>query len=197
MVVPSVDANSFNLATANGVAPANYSTVAKTGSNVSTTLSAQARDVKGATIQNGTAYKVFVLSLADGINATTNGLSAASSEIVLANKSVTWSGTFNEVVNDGSIGTTVTSTVSGDTFASSLLEGVHFTVSHVPPGLTVNIVRTTANQATISLTGNATAHEPGNSIANLTITFTNVAFSSGNAAGISNISNSSLQVIFF
>lgn len=83
MVVPSADANSFNLAIANGVSPANYTTVFKTGSDITTTLSSSSKDIKGGPIQNGTAYRVFVLSIADGTNATTNGLSLASNEIVL------------------------------------------------------------------------------------------------------------------
>lgn len=84
MVVPSADANSFNLAIANGVSPANYTTVFKTGSDITTTLNFDARDVNGVPIQNGKPYKVFVLSIADGNNATTNGLSSASNEVTLS-----------------------------------------------------------------------------------------------------------------
>ncbi|MGE5422108.1 MAG: beta strand repeat-containing protein [Ignavibacteriales bacterium] len=83
LVVKSGNAGSFNLISANSVSSGNYTVVAKTGSNISTALSSTAKDVDGSAITNGVAYRVFVLSVADGTNAAVNGLSSASSDITL------------------------------------------------------------------------------------------------------------------
>lgn len=66
---------------ANAVATANYTTVTKTGSNLTVTLSGSAKDSDGDAIANGN-YKVYILSVADGVNANTNALSAAISAIL-------------------------------------------------------------------------------------------------------------------
>ncbi|WP_025027174.1 copper amine oxidase N-terminal domain-containing protein [Caldalkalibacillus mannanilyticus] len=190
MVVRSSDASSFNLAAANAVSASNYTIVGKTGSNITTTLSATARDTRGNTIQSGVSYRVFVLSIADGSNATINALSSGSNEISLGNKQLTWSGLFNEsAANDGSINTVVTVSLAGDQFVNGLTEGTHYTVANVPAGLSVNVLRLSAIQLQISLTGNAIAHTAAHSISNLTISFTGNAFTSGNAAGIASVGN--------
>jgi hypothetical protein len=67
MVVRSSEAGSFNLASANMVSSVNYTTVAKTGSNITTVLPSSTNDVKGAALQSGVGYKVFILSVADGV----------------------------------------------------------------------------------------------------------------------------------
>ncbi|BAH06054.1 hypothetical protein CKR_1003 [Clostridium kluyveri NBRC 12016] len=75
----------FNLAAANAVSSANYTTVGKTGGNITTTLSATAKDTDGAVIANGTAYDIYVLSVANGTNANLNALSTAKSNFTLTN----------------------------------------------------------------------------------------------------------------
>lgn len=85
MVVRSHEAANFTLEQANAVAVANYTRVDKTGGNLKVTLPANARDVRGNLITNGIAYNVFILSVADGTNATRNSLSAPSSTITLVN----------------------------------------------------------------------------------------------------------------
>ena len=84
MVVKSSAANAFNLSAAEALAASNYTGAAKTGSQINTTLAAAATDTDGAPIANDIAYKVFVMSVADGSNATENSLSTASNEITLA-----------------------------------------------------------------------------------------------------------------
>ncbi|KQO10708.1 copper amine oxidase N-terminal domain-containing protein [Paenibacillus sp. Leaf72] len=88
-VVKTANAGSFNLAAANAVSNANnYTTVAKTGGNISQVLAATARDVNGDLIQNGISYQVFVLSVGGGSSAGTNALSLGSAAITLAAKGV-------------------------------------------------------------------------------------------------------------
>ncbi|GIO32507.1 MULTISPECIES: copper amine oxidase N-terminal domain-containing protein [Paenibacillus] len=84
MVVKTKDASSFSLNAANNVASANYTTVSKTSAaTITTTLSSGSRDTSGEYIKNGVSYTVFVLSVANGSNAT-NQLSAGSASFTLA-----------------------------------------------------------------------------------------------------------------
>lgn len=84
MVVESANAGSFDLAAAEAVAAGNYTIVeTATKGDVTVTLAADAKTVDGTLIANGVAYKIFVLSMADGTNAVLNALSAASEEITL------------------------------------------------------------------------------------------------------------------
>ncbi|RXJ02940.1 copper amine oxidase N-terminal domain-containing protein [Anaerobacillus alkaliphilus] len=85
LVVRSHETANFTLDQANAVPVANYTRVDKTGSNLKITLPSTARDVRGNLITNGVAYNIFILSVADGTNATKNSLSAPSSSITLAN----------------------------------------------------------------------------------------------------------------
>jgi len=88
-VVKASNASSFNLATANAISNTDlYTFVPKTGGNISLVLSANARDVNGALVQNGVSYRVFVLSVGDGLYVDGNMLSANSSSITLSGKSI-------------------------------------------------------------------------------------------------------------
>lgn len=84
MVVPSGSADSFNLDQANRVAGNNYKLVSVSGDG-STMFSLSDNDVYGNPIRTGVAYKAFVVSVADGRNATVNALSNGSNEIVVGN----------------------------------------------------------------------------------------------------------------
>ncbi|WP_186438480.1 copper amine oxidase N-terminal domain-containing protein [Cohnella terricola] len=85
-VVKEAYAASFNLAAANAVTNSNnYTTFNKTNANIIQTLNATSRDVDGALIQNGTPYRVFVMTVGNGSNA----LSAASNPIMLSSNNVT------------------------------------------------------------------------------------------------------------
>ncbi|MDD4334276.1 MAG: SwmB domain-containing protein, partial [Desulfotomaculaceae bacterium] len=84
LVVKSADAASFTLSNANSAV--HYTTVDKIVDKDSYTvqLAADAKDVDGVAIIEDVSYKVFVLSVADGVNATGNALSAASAAITLS-----------------------------------------------------------------------------------------------------------------
>lgn len=84
MVVKSASATTFNLTNAQAVASGNYSSLAPDGSaSYSTVLDAGANDTDGDAIAINTDYNVFVLSVADGVSATTDTLSSASDSIML------------------------------------------------------------------------------------------------------------------
>ncbi|MHB1404645.1 MAG: WD40/YVTN/BNR-like repeat-containing protein [Desulfitobacteriaceae bacterium] len=83
MVVPVYEAVNFNVIKANAIPAGNYTTVNKTGSNITATLADTANDIDGYLLENDSTYKVFILSMADGTNATVNTLSGSSSEITL------------------------------------------------------------------------------------------------------------------
>lgn len=82
MAVPSGSAGSFNLDQANRVAGSNYKLVSVAGDG-STIFSLSDNDAYGNPIRSGVAYKVFVMSVADGRNATVNALSTVSNEMTV------------------------------------------------------------------------------------------------------------------
>ncbi|AOZ92595.1 hypothetical protein PNBC_16790 [Paenibacillus crassostreae] len=84
-VVKANNASYFDLNRANSISSAYYTSVAKTGNNISQILGSSARDVDGAIIKNGVIYRVFVLSVGSGSYARSNVLSSYSSAITLSN----------------------------------------------------------------------------------------------------------------
>ncbi len=106
--------------------------------------------------------------------------------------------TFAEAsANDGTVDTTITITLSGDTFATpTLLLNTHYTATNVPSGLTLVVTPTSATTITLNLTGSAASHADANDISNLTLTFLDSIFTGGSASLISGYSNTSLVVDF-
>ena len=97
--------------------------------------------------------------------------------------------------NNGSITTTSTLTLVGDTFTA--VNGAALgAVTHVPAGLTALLVKTSANTATLSFTGAAAAHANANDISNLTVRFGNADFTSAWAAAVSGADRSDLVIDF-
>lgn len=114
-------------------------------------------------------------------------------------KAVVYSATtFTEAAaNDGSISTSVTITLVGDTFTGNnneALAGV--TVSNVPAGLTAVVTKKTATTAEISFTGTASAHAHANDIANLEVVLADGAFTGGSASTVTGATKSDLVVDF-
>jgi hypothetical protein len=108
--------------------------------------------------------------------------------------------TFSEAAaNNGTITTTSTLTLTGDTFTTSggaMTISSDYTVANVPSGLTMLVTGTSGTTATVALTGTASAHEDANDISNMTLTFLDAAFAGGSAVGITGYSNTSLIVDF-
>ena len=97
-----------------------------------------------------------------------------------------YAGTFTEsTANDGTVtGSSITATLTGDTFDADVLTDGSVTATNVPAGLTAEFTRTSPTVVTLTLTGNAIAHEDSNDVSDLTITFEDTAFALGSAVNI-------------
>ena len=98
---------------------------------------------------------------------------------------------FNEhYSNQGSIGETIDLTLIADEFTlvGNLTEGVHYSVSNLPTGLTVVFTTTSATKSTLSLTGFADNHANTNDVSNLIISMLDAGLTSGDAAALTNTS---------
>lgn len=110
--------------------------------------------------------------------------------------------TFSEVLaNNGTVTTTSTVTLAGDTFAIAvpatlLTPGVQYNATNVPAGMSLTITAVDATHAIVALTGSATAHANANDVANLTITWLNAAFVSAPAANITDFAKNNLVIDF-
>ncbi|HPS21288.1 MAG TPA: FG-GAP-like repeat-containing protein [Candidatus Paceibacterota bacterium] len=113
--------------------------------------------------------------------------------ILLGGLILSYSGNFIEPsFNDGSILGSRTIYLANDTFKANedgtLTEGVHYTLTNKPAGLTsVMTVDEAGETATLTFTGNATNHDDANDVNNLTITFLDGAFT--NTATASDVAN--------
>lgn len=106
--------------------------------------------------------------------------------------------TFSEATaNNGTIPTVRTVTLAFDTFVptGTFTQGVHFTATGVPAGLTLSITRTSSEVAQLSFTGVALAHENVND-ATVTVTFLNAAVVSGHAAAVAGLTPKVLTIDF-
>ncbi|WP_322923702.1 copper amine oxidase N-terminal domain-containing protein [Paenibacillus campi] len=88
IAVRSDQASTFNLAAANAVTAANYTRVAKTGAAITQALTATTRDNNGNAIVRNVGYRIYVLTVADGLVRSVNALSAPSTEWMLTEKAV-------------------------------------------------------------------------------------------------------------
>lgn len=106
--------------------------------------------------------------------------------------------TFNEAaINNGSIIETATITLTNDTFTGTNgqpLAGA--VVTNVPAGLTAVVTKVSDTTAELSFTGMATANNAADSITNLTVTLGNAAFTSGNAAAVTDATKNNLVITF-
>ena len=102
--------------------------------------------------------------------------------------------------NDGSVPTALTLSLSNETFTGSngddLIAAGKASVSNLPAGLTAVLTRTSATVATLTLTGNASAHANANDVSNLTVTLADSAFTGGNAAAVGGATTSNVVIDF-
>ena len=82
-VVKSSAQAAFDLAKAESVSTGNYTKLEADGTNKVITLDESSIDSDGTALVESTPYVVFVLSIADGVNAVNNSLSSSSSVITL------------------------------------------------------------------------------------------------------------------
>jgi len=84
LVVPTANYSNFSLTDANSVSSNNYTTVNKSGRSMyEQALSENSRDVRGNLIREGTNYRVYVLTVANGNSLGNNALTAQTSTITL------------------------------------------------------------------------------------------------------------------
>ncbi|MDD3859766.1 MAG: T9SS type A sorting domain-containing protein [Bacteroidales bacterium] len=82
-IVPSDIADLFDMSTAQGVSEGNYFTVEQTDTIFLGNVPAGTKDCQGNEIQELISYKIFVMSIADGLNLTENFLSRPSNDLIL------------------------------------------------------------------------------------------------------------------
>ena len=104
-------------------------------------------------------------------------------------------------VNDGSMGNTITVTITGSTFntdtATDYISTGRAVVSNVPAGLTATVTKKTSTTVEIALTGMATVHQSANSITNLTVQFNDTAFATGiTAVAVFNSTKNNISISF-
>jgi hypothetical protein len=101
--------------------------------------------------------------------------------------------------NDGAISNSITLSLTGATFAGdddSTIPSTAYTVSNLPTGLTVKLVKTSDTTATLSLTGNAATHANANDVSNLTLALKSAAFDGTDASGVTNATVNNLSINF-
>lgn len=104
--------------------------------------------------------------------------------------------TFTEATaNNGTIATTSTLTLTGDSFTGVAGSQLNVNASNLPAGLTASLVQVDATHATLSLTGTATAHAAANSITNLSLALPAADFTKGVVATGATASNLAVTFI--
>jgi C1A family cysteine protease len=104
---------------------------------------------------------------------------------------------FQEAIeDDGSLGNTIAITLASDTFTADVVSGGHVAADNVPAGLTAAFTRDSDTRITFALVGNATDHAYADSIANLTVTFADEAFSGSDAISVTNSTKADLRIDF-
>ncbi|MDN4619165.1 copper amine oxidase N-terminal domain-containing protein [Paenibacillus sp. PsM32] len=117
-VVRADQAGSFNVNTANNVAAANYTRIAKTATKVTQALTTSTKDYNGNAIVKDVAYRVYVLSVADGSVRSVNTLSGASNDFTIKTSTVAPVTNLNATATNGGIKVTF-SKPSGETGIAS------------------------------------------------------------------------------
>lgn len=104
--------------------------------------------------------------------------------------------TFSEATaNDGSISTSLSMTLVGDTFSQDVTSKA--STNNLPSGLTASWTRTSDTVLTLNLTGNASNHDNSHDINNLGISLANGAFTNtATASGVHKASRTDLTVDF-
>ncbi|WDF50654.1 copper amine oxidase N-terminal domain-containing protein [Paenibacillus sp. KACC 21273] len=138
-VVRADQAGSFNVNTANNVAGANYTRIAKTATKVTQALTTSTKDYNGNAIVKDVAYRVYVLSVADGSVRSVNTLSGASNDFTIKTPTVAPVTNLNATETNGGIKVTF-SKPSGETGIAS------YAVMLVPSASSSNFSLADANR---------------------------------------------------
>ncbi|MCK5528944.1 MAG: hypothetical protein KAI74_04620, partial [Kiritimatiellae bacterium] len=122
-------------------------------------------------------------------------------KITFGDKNITYNNsTFSEgVVNNGTIDTVITGTLGYETFSQAVdteLVPTYVTPGSVPSGLAASVKVASPTTVTVTLTGTAVAHNVGNDIANISLTFLGTAFAGGTAANVDGYNKTDFAVSY-
>ncbi|TYQ12629.1 UNVERIFIED_ORG: VCBS repeat-containing protein, partial [Zoogloea ramigera] len=146
----------------------------------------------GSGTLNGTAYFALDFSVGPAWGSATTIVDSPAARLTYSTTNFT-----EATANDGSITMSATITLANGTFSGSngaALSGVTF--SNTPAGLTAEITRTSATTATLTFTGNASAHANANDISNFGVSFGNGAFSGVLASAVTGAARADIVVDF-
>jgi hypothetical protein len=107
--------------------------------------------------------------------------------------------TFTEAVaNNGTIGNTTTINLTGTTYtgANGVFSAANYSLSNLPNGLTVLVTKVSNTQLTVQLNSNAVTHTNAEDVFTFKIDFNDGAFTSNNAAGVTNATGYNLTIDF-
>jgi len=124
IIVKETQTSNFNLDSVQLIPPGNYFPVIPDGNDFSDTLPPDIRDNEGDLIQEFVPYNVFVLSIADGVIATQNELSAPSDTITLRSPTVA-----------------ATNVLVTDTFNGNNNYTISVSFNHIPDEITISEYR--------------------------------------------------------
>ncbi|MGE5371516.1 MAG: beta strand repeat-containing protein [Solirubrobacterales bacterium] len=181
--------------------PSGLTVVAKkTGSQtISVTLTGTVTNHQATNSVSTLGFKFYDNAFVGNDAAAVNNQEKTNLKVSFQNPELIYSGVMltESSNNDGTFGSPITVTLTGDTFAGA--DGENFapkvSVSALPAGLTAVLTRTSATTLTFGLTGVATAHNSADSVRGIRLTYQNSAFTSGNAAQVSETSQE-FDVIF-
>lgn len=173
----------------------NYDYVAQTGDTATLVSNGLRAAISNATVTENSDGNATVV-----LTAVTPGTAFTATSSVLANLAYSTTTLTEAGGNHGYVGY-MTLTLTGDTFTGADLDNFvtagKVTVSNVPTGMTAAVYRLSSTSVGVYLTNAATNHAAANSIADLTVTFANSAFTGGSAAGVGNASRNDLQISFY
>ena len=113
---------------------------------------------------------------------------------------IAWAGGFTETAaNDGTVEGSVTATLTGDTFISSVIQLVSLVdITNLPTGLGWTFSRDSDTQITFTTlaSSSAGAHADGDDADDVTISFSDGAFTGGDASAVANSTKSDITVDF-
>ncbi|NUN69642.1 MAG: T9SS type A sorting domain-containing protein [Bacteroidetes bacterium] len=94
----------------------------------------------------------------------------------------------------------MTVTLAGETFTGAISDDLvaagKVTVTNLPAGLSAVATKTSAATVEITLTGTAASHAAANFVPDLTVSFTNAAFSGNDASVVTNSTKSDLRILY-
>jgi hypothetical protein len=139
---------------------------------------ANINDVSGLTIVFADSVFANSLAAADVTDSTKSDLTINFNDPPSIQYSTSYIS--EAAANDGSIDSTITITVLGDTFTGrdgdDFVAASKVSYSNQPPGMTPTITRASSTTLTVAFPGNATNHDDSNDISNFTVTFAASAF---------------------